>query len=231
MFWPPRWEGATSLQKNLYSPVLRRVSGISLLLRSGIRSDSISSPVRCACELPRLNQYFIIWHSSVGLVPPLCGSHCKFLANSNQCPSIFYINRDTSAEARTFVAIKILTSQATARAVCTNSLEFDVYQKVRFSNPNSPGISHCLSIRDCFVATSSAGSHICFVTDALSSSLAELRLPGQNRFTVPVAKRIIKQVLLALDYLHRECGFIHTGGSHSTPVPIRTDDQILRSQS
>jgi len=48
------------------------------------------------------------------------------------------------------------------------------------------------------------------VTDVLASSLATLRPSGQNRFTVPVAKRIIKQVLLALDYLHRECGYIHT---------------------
>ena len=51
------------------------------------------------------------------------------------------------------------------------------------------------------------------MTDALSSSLGNLREPGQNRFTLPVAKRVTKQVLLALDYLHRECGYIHTGGS------------------
>ncbi len=27
---------------------------------------------------------------------------------------------------------------------------------------------------------------------------------------VPVVKRIIKQILMGLDYLHRECGIIHT---------------------
>jgi serine/threonine-protein kinase SRPK3 len=38
------------------------------------------------------------------------------------------------------------------------------------------------------------------------------RLPnGQRIFPVAVAKRIIKQTLLALDYLHRECGLVHTG--------------------
>ena len=30
-------------------------------------------------------------------------------------------------------------------------------------------------------------------------------------FPVSVVKRIIKQILLSIDYLHRECGYIHTG--------------------
>lgn len=30
-------------------------------------------------------------------------------------------------------------------------------------------------------------------------------------FAVSVAKRIIKQILLSVDYLHRECGYVHTG--------------------
>ena len=66
--------------------------------------------------------------------------------------------------------------------------------------------------------------------DPLSSSLAELRPPGQNRFTVPTAKRIIKQVLFALDYLHRECGYIHTGGSIFLLNMLPAHDDKLRSQ-
>ncbi|KAF8344584.1 hypothetical protein F5887DRAFT_866604, partial [Amanita rubescens] len=111
------------------------------------------------------------------------------------------------------VAMKILTSQATANIVAGHSLEYDVFRKIQSANPNSPGFNHCLTLRHCFTAKSAAGGHICFVTDALSSSLANLRETGQNRFTLPIAKRITKQVLLALDYLHRECGYIHTGGS------------------
>jgi serine/threonine-protein kinase SRPK3 len=30
---------------------------------------------------------------------------------------------------------------------------------------------------------------------------------------VSIAKRIIKQILHGVDYLHRECGYIHTGNS------------------
>jgi serine/threonine-protein kinase SRPK3 len=32
-------------------------------------------------------------------------------------------------------------------------------------------------------------------------------------FPVSIAKRIIKQILYGVDYLHRECGYIHTGNS------------------
>lgn len=58
-----------------------------------------------------------------------------------------------------------------------------VYKKIESTNPISPGFNHCLTT---------------------------LRPPGQNRYTVPTAKRIIKQILLALDYLPCECGYIHT---------------------
>ena len=126
--------------------------------------------------------------------------------------------------------MKILTSQATAKIVAGYSPEYDVFRKIESANPTSPGFNHCLTLRQCFTANSAAGGHICFVTDALSSSLASLREPGQNRFTLPIAKRIIKQVLLALDYLHRECGYIHTGRSGPTPIIINTNNHTLRSK-
>ena len=127
--------------------------------------------------------------------------------------------------------MKFLTMNATARIVLNNAPEYDVHKKVASTNPNSPGFGHCLTVRDCFTIKGTTGSHICFVMDVLSSSLERLRPPGQNRFPVPVAKRIIKQVLLALDYLHRECGYIHTGGPNPAPVLLYTDDRILRCQS
>ncbi|XP_006463037.1 hypothetical protein AGABI2DRAFT_119847 [Agaricus bisporus var. bisporus H97] len=111
---------------------------------------------------------------------------------------------------RTFVAIKLLTGQASARIAMNHSSEYDVFRKVEYTNPQSPGFKHCLTLQHCFIAESEAGQHICLVTEPLSSSLANLQEPGKNRYALPVAKRIIKQVLLALDYLHRECGYIHT---------------------
>jgi len=117
----------------------------------------------------------------------------------------------------TFVAIKILTSQAAAHIVMGDSPECDVYRKIETTNPNSSGFSHCLTLKHRFPAKSPAGDHICFITEPLSLSLGRLRPPGQNRFSLPTAKLIIKQVLLALDYVHRECGYIHTGVSSPYP--------------
>ena len=100
------------------------------------------------------------------------------------------------------------------------------------TNPNNPGFSHCLTIRGYFITKSAAGGHhdICFVMDPLSSNLAELRPPMQNRFNIPTTKRIIKQVLLAQDYLHRECGYIHTAGSLFLLNMLPAHDDKLRSQ-
>jgi serine/threonine-protein kinase SRPK3 len=40
--------------------------------------------------------------------------------------------------------------------------------------------------------------------------LTMIRRFAHNGIKVPIAKRIIKQVLAGLDYLHRECKIIHT---------------------
>ncbi|EKM77126.1 hypothetical protein AGABI1DRAFT_122191 [Agaricus bisporus var. burnettii JB137-S8] len=101
--------------------------------------------------------------------------------------SSVWLALNMKVKTRTFVSIKLLTGHASARIAMGYSPEYDVFRKV-----------------------DEAGQHICFVTEPLSSSLANLQEPGQNRYPLPVAKRIIKQVLLALDYLHRECGYIHT---------------------
>lgn len=107
--------------------------------------------------------------------------------------------------------MKFLTAQASARIALGNSPEYEVFRKVESTNPQNPGYNHCLIVKHTFLANSEAGQSICFVTEPLSASLMDLQKPGQNRYPLSVSKRIIKQVLLALDYLHRECGYTHTG--------------------
>jgi serine/threonine-protein kinase SRPK3 len=40
--------------------------------------------------------------------------------------------------------------------------------------------------------------------------LTLIRSHNHRGIPIPVVKRIAKQVLMGLDYLHRECGIIHT---------------------
>jgi serine/threonine-protein kinase SRPK3 len=92
------------------------------------------------------------------------------------------------------------------------SAEYDVFKRIKFANPRHPGFAHCLAMQHCFTVKSSAGGHICFATDVLGPNMMILRSAQPNHtFPVSVAKRIIKQILLSVDYLHRECGYVHTG--------------------
>ncbi|KAJ3569389.1 hypothetical protein NP233_g5080 [Leucocoprinus birnbaumii] len=133
----------------------------------------------------------------------------------------YRLTSDTSKKPREFYTLKLLTSQASVNNATGRAIEFDVYRKIGTVNPSSPGFNHCLHLEQSFTIFSPNGVHSCFVTEALSSSLARLREPGKNRFSLPIVKRITKQVLHALDYLHRECGYIHTG--------IKESDNILAS--
>jgi serine/threonine-protein kinase SRPK3 len=111
-----------------------------------------------------------------------------------------------------YVAIKVLTVNATAGITRGLLYEIDAIKRVTTANPLHPGYNHCLKLCDWFVTESIHGPNFCLVTAALADNTATLQatLP-HTVFPLPVVKRIIKQILLALDYLHRECGFIHAG--------------------
>jgi serine/threonine-protein kinase SRPK3 len=111
-----------------------------------------------------------------------------------------------------YVAIKVLTVNATAGVLNNHTKEINNIKLITSTNPQHPGHKHCLTLRSAFLATSKHGPHICAVTDVLGSDLRQLQSiqPG-GVFSVPVVKRIVKQTLLALDYLHSECKLVHTG--------------------
>lgn len=119
---------------------------------------------------------------------------------------------DTAAPEKTYVALKVLSAHATALVVGGLSLEYEVLRRIGSANPKHPGFQHCLTIRHCFTVHSIVGGHIFFVTDALGLDMRALRAARPNQIlSTLVTKRIVLQTLLALDYLHRECGYIHTG--------------------
>ncbi|KAG1782670.1 kinase-like domain-containing protein [Suillus placidus] len=118
---------------------------------------------------------------------------------------------DTAAPHKTYVAIKMLTAFATACEVFGGLTEYTVFKHIELVAPHHPGFPHCLTMHDSFMAHTSAGRHLCFVTDVLGPNMRTLRSAQPNyRFSVSIAKRIIKQILLAINYLHVECQYIHT---------------------
>jgi serine/threonine-protein kinase SRPK3 len=113
-----------------------------------------------------------------------------------------------------YLAVKILTVNATAGIFKGLLGEVDILKTIMKAGSDHPGFRHCLHLYDAFIATSNHGPHICLATNLLGESLITLRRMqpnGQGAFPIALSKRIIKQTLLALDYLHRECDVVHTG--------------------
>ncbi|KAJ6611120.1 kinase-like domain-containing protein, partial [Mycena sp. CBHHK59/15] len=127
--------------------------------------------------------------------------------------SSVWLCEDTRNTEKTYVVFKVLTRWATSACIHEISSEYHALDKIRSANVSHPGFPHCLHLLAQFWIEKTVldGGHICFVTGVLGSDLNALRAsqPDQ-KFSVSVATRIVKQILLALDYLHRECGFIHT---------------------
>ncbi|KAK0486815.1 kinase-like domain-containing protein [Armillaria luteobubalina] len=91
-----------------------------------------------------------------------------------------------------------------------SQLEVDFLQKVKQVR-GSAQQQHIIGMMDYFSLNSSFRTHSCLVLEVLGISIEELTqrtLP--NKFPIPMCKQIIKQVLLGLDFLHRECGIVHT---------------------
>jgi len=111
-----------------------------------------------------------------------------------------------------YVAVKALTVRSTALIIHGFSLEADSLKLIRQTNRRHPGYKHCLQMYDVFVEKGSHGPHVCFVTNVLGCSLDHLRQVHHGEsgvFKLPFVKRVVKQVLLAFDYMHRECKIIH----------------------
>lgn len=79
------------------------------------------------------------------------------------------------------------------------------------ANKDHPGRKHVVSLLDSFTHKGPNGSHVCMVFEVLGENLLGLIKRWNHRgIPMPLVKQITKQVLLGLDYLHRECGIIHT---------------------
>jgi serine/threonine-protein kinase SRPK3 len=67
--------------------------------------------------------------------------------------------------------------------------------------------TNCLHLYDAFLANSYHGPLMCSVTNILGESLISLQEEqpnGKGAFSVALSKRIIKKILLAHGYPHRE---------------------------
>ncbi|OBZ71556.1 Serine/threonine-protein kinase SRPK [Grifola frondosa] len=108
------------------------------------------------------------------------------------------------------VALKIACADISAEGQhCINENVF--LERVQTADPSHLGYSHVIHMHEHFQLTSPVGIHSCTVLDLLGQDLNRVRFEfGKGPLPVALVKRITKDVLLGLDYLHRSCGIIHT---------------------
>ncbi|CEG83282.1 Putative CMGC/SRPK protein kinase [Rhizopus microsporus] len=107
------------------------------------------------------------------------------------------------------VALKIVKS---ANRYTDSALEeIKLLETVKKTNSQARGYQHVAQLLDHFWHEGPNGKHVCMTFEVLGESLLSL-MKRYNYKGIPqsIVKRISKQVLEGLDYLHRECGIIHT---------------------
>ncbi|EMR09826.1 hypothetical protein PNEG_02007 [Pneumocystis murina B123] len=108
-----------------------------------------------------------------------------------------------------YVALKIVRSASHYTETALD--EIKLLKRINTANPSHPGAAHIVSLLDEFEHQGPNGTHICMIFEVLGENLLNLiRRYDYRGIPIPLVKQITKQVLLGLDYLHRDCGIIHT---------------------
>ncbi|XP_068917563.1 SRSF protein kinase 3-like isoform X2 [Tenebrio molitor] len=108
-----------------------------------------------------------------------------------------------------YVAIKVSKSQSKLSALAKD--EIKLLECTNSTNRDHAGFRNIVQMFDYFCCQSINGNHTAIVLEVMGPSLLHLIKQSEYRgIQLPGVRRIIKQVLQGLEYLHDECGIIHT---------------------
>jgi serine/threonine-protein kinase SRPK3 len=141
--------------------------------------------------------------------------------------STVWLSRDNVTQKH--VALKVVRSAAHYTETAID--EIKLLNKIVAAKPDHPGRKHVVSLLDSFEHKGPNGTHVCMVFEVLGENLLGL-IKRWNHRGIPMAlvKQITKQVLLGLDYLHRECGIIHTDlKPENVLIEIGDVEQIVKT--
>lgn len=141
--------------------------------------------------------------------------------------STVWLSRDNTTGKH--VALKVVRSAAHYTETALD--EIKLLNKVVQANKDHPGRKHVVSLLDSFNHKGPHGLHVCMVFEVLGENLLGLIKKWNHRgIPMPLVKQITKQVLLGLDYLHRECGIIHTDlKPENVLIEIGDVEQIVKT--
>ncbi|KAF9085447.1 serine/threonine protein kinase, CMGC group [Mortierella sp. AD031] len=107
------------------------------------------------------------------------------------------------------VALKIVKSAKHYTETAMD--EIKLLEKVVHANPRAPGRKYVVELLDHFMHQGPNGSHVCMVFEVLGENLLTMIKRYQHQgIPAHLVQQILYQVLMGLDYMHRECGIIHT---------------------
>ena len=107
------------------------------------------------------------------------------------------------------VALKIVKSASHYTETAMD--EIKLLEKCCVANPNSSKKSAVVELFDWFKHRGPHGTHICMSFEVLGPNLLNLIRQNEHRgLSTMTVKRIAKQILMGLAYLHVDCGIIHT---------------------
>ncbi|KAG0303893.1 serine/threonine protein kinase, CMGC group, partial [Dissophora globulifera] len=121
--------------------------------------------------------------------------------------STVWLARDTVANRH--VALKVVKSASHYTETAVD--EIKLLERVVTANPDAPGRKYVVELLDHFVHRGPNGLHVCMVFEVLGENLLSVIKRYRHRgIPVHLVRQIMHQVLMGLDYMHRECGIIHT---------------------
>lgn len=140
--------------------------------------------------------------------------------------STVWLARDNDKQCH--VAMKIVRSAKHYTDTAVD--EIKLLDKVTTSDVHHPGHEHVIQLLDTFTHKGPNGVHVCMVFEVLGENLLGLIRRYKHRgIPVVFVKQIAKQLLSALDFLHRMCGVIHTDMKpENVLIEIGDVEQIVR---
>ncbi|KAL3088597.1 hypothetical protein niasHT_023215 [Heterodera trifolii] len=124
----------------------------------------------------------------------------------------------TTTESERYVALKIVKSHRDFSDAALD--EIKLLKAVRESDPTDAGRQRVVQLLDTFKIIGINGTHICMIFDVAGCNLLKLIIES-NYQGLPMrkVKRITRQVLEGLAYLHCKCRIIHTDIKPEVPSP------------
>ncbi|GJE89706.1 kinase-like protein [Phanerochaete sordida] len=105
-----------------------------------------------------------------------------------------------------FAALKVMSGLASKHFP-----ELDFLQRMRNQSPSHPGSLHVTRLIDHFHCSQEDQDNLCLALEPLSESLHSFsKRWGGARFPSGFVRRVMRQVVQGIDFMHTECNIIHT---------------------